>query len=463
MRHGPIGCHVSQDSGRQASYRDVFAVGEFRVMWVAQAVSLLGNQLAQVALSILVYHRTHSAFLTALAYALTYLPQIIGGPVLSGLADLFPRRAVMICFDLLRLPLVAAMAIPAIPFWALCVLVTGITVSGVPFTAARTALLPDVLPGDRLALGSAIGNVTDQFSQVIGFTTGALIVAWLNPYRALLLDALTFAVSALLVAGWVTRRPAPSRERADDREQRDGKESRDEPSLWSRSSAGMRLVAQNPVLRCLVLFGWLGGFYVIPEALAAPYAHALRQGSVAVGLLMAAMPVGTIVGALVFVRLIPTGRRLAMLGWLAMLACVPLIGSAARPPLPVVLALLAVAGVGSGYQVIAAAAFLQRLPDSGRGAAFGFAASGVLAAQGLGFLAGGAAAQAIGPQLVVAIAGAAGLGAAAILTVAWARVRTGRLPSQLGYPAEGRNVAEQAASRYPPPTPPSPQHPGAPA
>jgi hypothetical protein len=46
--------------------------------------------------------------------------------------------------------------------------------------------------------------------------------------------------------------------------------------------------------------------------------------------------------------------------------------------------------------------------------------------QGLGFLAGGAAAQAIGPQAVVAIAGAAGLGAAAILTVAWARVRTDR-------------------------------------
>jgi len=412
MHHDSIGCRVSSDLGRQASFRDVFGVGEFRVLWAAQAISLLGNQLAQVALSILVYHRTHSAFLTALAYALTYLPQIIGGPVLSGLADRFPRRTVMIGFDLLRLPLVAAMAIPAMPFWALCVLVTGTTVSAVPFTAARSALLPDVLPGDRLALGSAIGNVTDQFSQVIGFTTGALIVTWLDPYRALLLDALTFAVSALLVAGWVSRRPAPARERADDR--------------GSRAIAGMRLVAQDPVLRCLVLFGWLGGFYVLPEALAAPYAHALRQGPVAIGLLMAAMPVGTIVGAPVLVRLIPPGRRLALLGWLAMLACVPLTGSAARPPLAVMLALLAVAGVGSGYQVIAAAAFLQRLPDSGRGAAFGFAASGVLAVQGLGFLAGGAAAQAIGPQAVVAIAGAAGFGAAATLTVAWARVRTDR-------------------------------------
>ena len=103
---------------------------------------------------------------------------------------------------------------------------------------------------------------------------------------------------------------------------------------------------------------------------------------------------------------------------------------------------------GSGYQVIAAAAFLQRLPASGRGAAFGFAASGVIAVQGLGFLVGGAAAQVISPPQVVAVAGAVGVAAAAVLTVAWARVRPGRLPGQpSGYPAEGRNVAERAAPR----------------
>ena len=55
-------------------------------------LSYAGDQFAQVAIAILVYGRTHSAFLTALAYALTYLPPIAGGPLLSGLADLFPRR-----------------------------------------------------------------------------------------------------------------------------------------------------------------------------------------------------------------------------------------------------------------------------------------------------------------------------------------------------------------------------------
>ena len=106
----------------RSSYREVFAIGEFRALWSAQVLSFAGDQLAQVAIAILVYGRTHSPFLTALAYALTYLPPIAGGPLLSGLADLFPRRRVMIVCDLFRVGTVGLMAIPSLPFTALCVL-----------------------------------------------------------------------------------------------------------------------------------------------------------------------------------------------------------------------------------------------------------------------------------------------------------------------------------------------------
>src|SRR5918992_385903 len=68
----------------QATYREVFAIGEFRTLWLAQALSYIGDQLAQVALAILVYHRTGSPLLTAVTYALTYLPPIVGGPVPSA-------------------------------------------------------------------------------------------------------------------------------------------------------------------------------------------------------------------------------------------------------------------------------------------------------------------------------------------------------------------------------------------
>jgi hypothetical protein len=64
---------------RHSSYREVFAIAEFRALWTAQVLSFAGDQFAQVAIAILVYRRTHSAFLTAFAYALTYLPPIAGG------------------------------------------------------------------------------------------------------------------------------------------------------------------------------------------------------------------------------------------------------------------------------------------------------------------------------------------------------------------------------------------------
>ncbi len=395
----------------RASYREVFAVGEFRAMWAAQVLSAGGDQFAQVAIAILVYHRTHSPFLTALAYALTYLPPIIGGPFLSGLADIIPRRQVMIACDVIRAGLVGLMALPAVSLPLLCVLLFGTVLLGAPFSSARTALLPEVLPGDKFVLGSAIGNMTYQTSQVLGFVVGAAVVVAINPRRTLALDAVTFGLSALIITLWTKPRPAarphhPTR-----------------PSLWSITRDGATLVFGDRTLRTLVLFGWLAGFYVLPEGLAAPYARALHGGTLTVGLLMAAMPVGTVVSALVLGRLVRPSNRLRMMGWLAILSCAPLIGCATSPPLGVVLTLWVLSGLGSGYQLAAAAAFVQSVPDSGRSLAFGLAQSGLLAAQGLGILVGGAAAQLIGPERVVALSGATGLGAATVLALGWTHLR----------------------------------------
>ena len=100
---------------RARSYRAVFAIREFRALWWAQVVSYLGDQIAQVAIAVLVYTKTGSPELTALAYALTYLPPILGGPLLAGLMDPFPRRQVMITLDLVRGGLVELMALPSVP------------------------------------------------------------------------------------------------------------------------------------------------------------------------------------------------------------------------------------------------------------------------------------------------------------------------------------------------------------
>src|SRR6266700_2167076 len=94
---------------RPARFRDVFAVGQFRILWLANVQSRIGDQLARVALSVLVYDRTGSPAWTALTYAMTILPNLIGGALLAGLADRFARRAVMVIADVVRAVLVAVM------------------------------------------------------------------------------------------------------------------------------------------------------------------------------------------------------------------------------------------------------------------------------------------------------------------------------------------------------------------
>ena len=176
-------------------------------------------------------------------------------------------------------------------------------------------------------------------------------------------------------------------------------------SLWSESADGVRIVFGSRVLLTLLLFGWLAGFYIVPEGLAAPYARSLHGTALTVGLLMAAVPRGMVIGAVLISGIAAPSARIKMMGWLAVLSCAPLIGSAWSPPLWAVLTL---AGAGGAYQLAAAAAFVQALRPDTRARASGVAQSGLYAVQGLDILAGGAVAQLIGAPLTVGLAGRTG-------------------------------------------------------
>jgi MFS family permease len=394
---------------RAASYRAVFAIREFRALSLAQVMSDLGDQIAQVAIAVLVYAKMGSPVITGLAYALTYLPPIVGGRAVSGLVDALPRRQVMITLDLVRGGLVELMALPQVPLGGTCALLFATVLLGPPFSAARSAMLPQILPRDRLALGAAVASMTFQASQVAGFLAGGILVATLGAYRSLALDALSFCLSAGLIAGRVRARPYSG-------------ESPVHPMLQSLTRDA-RFIFRRPAARTLVLFGWLAGFAMVPEGLAAPYARTLGGGPVMVGLLMTAMPAGMAIGALVIGRLTRPDEQLRMIGVLAMLSCAPLVVSLARPPASLLVPLLVLAGAGGAYQIAAARAFVAAVPSGHRVRAFGVAQSGLLAAQGLGILMGGAVASWISPPTVVAIAGLLGTVAAAMLANDWDRHR----------------------------------------
>jgi MFS family permease len=398
----------------------VFRVPEFRVVWMAELLSIAGDQLARVALAVLVYGRTGSALWATVTYALTFLPALLGGVLLSGLADRFRRREVMIASDLLRAVLVALMAVPGLSLWALCGLLVVVVLLGSPHTAAQGALYPELLRGELYERGLAVRQITSQTAQLVGFATGGLLVAAVSPGVALLGNAVSFALSALVVRIGVANRPPPGAA--------DGGSAESSAGVLRGVVAGLVQIARDPRRRALVLLAWLVGWYVVPEALAAPYVDQLGAGPAAVGLLMAADPLGSVLGAWLFVRFVPAETRPRLVGVLAVGAGLPLVLCLFGPGIPASLALWALSGMlSTAYLLQTQASFVRATPDAGRGRAIGVAASGIIAAQGAAVLVGGLLADAWSPATAVAVAG--GVGAVLSLggAVAWYRAdRHGR-------------------------------------
>lgn len=383
---------------RPATYRSLFASGEFRALWLAQAISLTGDQLARVAITTLVFGQTRSAVLTATVYAITYVPWLIGGPLLSGLADRYPRRTVMISCQLLSAALVALMAVPGIPLWILASLLFVVILVESPFLSARASLLVDVLPDDRYVLASATNILTFQGAQVFGFVAGGGLVLALGERPSLLLDAASFLFAAALLRFFVRDRPSAAAAAAAEL-----------GSAWKRMRTGAQVVFGDRRLRGLVLLAWLAAFSVVPEGLAAPYTGGKATD---VGLMLAAQPVGSVLGGLVVSRMIRPATRLELMGPLAVLSCAPLVLFALPLPLPAALALLVLSGLGTAYNLPANATFMQSLPSERRGQAFGLVAAGLSAGQGLSIGAAGALAETFAPSTVIAVAGALGVLAA---------------------------------------------------
>lgn len=389
----------------------VFRIAEFRVVWAAELLSLVGDQLARVAVAVLVVTRTGSATLAALAYALTLVPALVGGVTLSWVADRFRRRTVMIVADLTRAALVATMALPALPLPVLCVLLVAVVLLTSPHTAAQGALLPAIL-GESYERGLAVRQITAQAALLVGFAAGGLVVAAAAPSGALLLDAATFAVSAVTVRLGIMDRPAAA-----------GPGERVAPGS-GRTTLALRTILGDPSRRALVLLALVVACFVAPEALAAPYVAEIGAGPITVGLLMAAPPLGGVVGAWAFVRFVPLPLRERLVGPVAMLAAVPLLAMVAAPPVPVVLVLWGLSGAcATAYLLQTQASFVRRTPDRMRGQAIGVASSAIIAAQGLAVLLAGVAADAWRPSTAVAVSGLVGVVGAAAAGYAWSRVR----------------------------------------
>lgn len=400
-----------ESSASRVRFRDVLHNRTFLVLYLAETQSIIGDQLARVALSIFVFARTNSAATTAATYAATFLPAVVGGALLSGLADRYPRRTVMVLCDLVRAALFGVMAIPGVP---LPIVVTALVIAVLAqpaFTAAEVSLLANALTGEAYRVANGLRQMTSQIGQVGGFAVGGLIVAAVHPRPALAIDALTFFVSSLLIALGVKATTA----RAGDRP----------AAAATRSLAALRRVVSDPTLRTLFAFSWLAGFFVVPEGLAAPYAASVGASTAAVGFLLAAIPLGSVLGAIFVVRSKGTSRRSSFIAGMAILTGLPLIATPVAPNVATACALWFVSGFFAAYQIEVLTAVVHDTPDSFRARAYGLLVAGLVGAQGLGLLAFGAVAHWVSADHTVALAGIVGSSIAMAVAVLGKRQSAG--------------------------------------
>jgi predicted MFS family arabinose efflux permease len=271
------------------------------------------------------------------------------------------------------------------------------------FTAAATAVLPDVLDGDRYVLGRSVFSLTGSATQIIGLGIGGAILAAL-PARRLLLAAGLSLLAAAVVAR-LGLRPRPARTA--------GRTTR---GIVRATMAGNLELLGDRTVRGLLLAQWLPAWFVTgAESLIVPYAGSLGLPPSAASPLLAATPAGMLLGDLVVGRFCRPAARQRLAFPLAALMGAPLLALAFRPPLPVTGTVLFACGFGFAYTLGVQQPFLDSLPDRLRGQAFGLNSTGMMTGQGLIPPVAGALAAASGAGPAMAVAGAVTILAALLL------------------------------------------------
>ncbi|WP_405488745.1 MFS transporter [Streptomyces sp. NBC_00096] len=389
----------AEESG---GYRAVFRVREFRPVFAAHLLSVLGVVVAEISLTVLVYRATGSPLMSALTFALGFLPYALGGTLLAPLADRLPARRVLVGCDLVCAACAAAMAVPGIPVALLLVLRCAMAFVAPLFQGARSASLTDVLgTGDAYVLGRSLLRMVAQSAQLIGFGLGGLLLTVLAPRGAILLTAAGFLGSATLLRLGTRARPARSAGPG-------GEGPRVSPL------AGLRAVLGHRRLRALTLLCWLPPlFVVVPEALLTPYAAGLGASTAALGLLMCAMPAGAIAGELWAGSALTARTRSRLVTPLAAVSLLPLLGYAGRPGVPLLLGTLVLAGLAHAYTLGLDQWYVEAVPEELRGRAMTLLSTGLMTLQGVGMALAGVAAEFLPVHAVVT--GAAVLGTGAVL------------------------------------------------
>ncbi len=175
----------------------------FRRLWGAQIVSEIGDWFYTLAIYSLLLQLTGRASSVALALVLQVLPQTFIGPTAGVVNDRISRKRVMIAADLVRVVIVLAMLLvrSRTLVWMVYPLLLLETLMAAFFEPARSSVIPNITKREDVIVANTLGSTTWSLNLVLGATLGGIVAALLGRDAVFILNALSFLVSALLIAG----------------------------------------------------------------------------------------------------------------------------------------------------------------------------------------------------------------------------------------------------------------------
>jgi MFS family permease len=366
----------------------------FRLLFLATLASSIGTWLAFVALVVDVYDRTGDANWVSALLIVEFLPIVVIGFVAGRLIDRTSRRWILVISDAAR-----AGVFFVLPFTTnalqivMLALVAGLATS--IFRPAVYAGLPNLVSDADLPKANGLLQTADNLTWTIGALVGGALVAATSPDVAYVVNAVSFAVSAVLIRRIRERLEEPEREPS-----RGG---------WRDLKEGFALAVHSRAL-LTVLIAWSivmlanAGVNVAEVVLAK---EVFSAGDLGYGVLVAATGLGLVIGSLFGGSWI-SQRGLAVPYGVSIALMALGFGAAAAAPNVWVAALVVIAaGAGNGVAVITNALLVQRgSPDRLRGRAFTVVMSVGYAVLGIGMIIAGPLTNAIGARAVWGISAA---------------------------------------------------------
>jgi MFS family permease len=269
----------------------------FPVLLGAVSFSQLGTAVSAVAIPLLAVNLLGAtAFEVGLLTTMETIGFLLIGLPVGALVDRVRRRPVLVAADVARILVMGSIpaawfaGVLSMPWLYAAAFLVGVCT--VFFDTAYVAYMPSVVGARHMTAGFAAVDVSFKGARVVGPLLGGALVRLFTAPVAVLVDALTYLVSAVCLGAVRTDEPAPAEA--------------GRTSLVADIREGIALVLRDPVLRLLMLGGGLGGFFEAAVAAIQPFylLRVLSVDAVGYGIVIAATTVGGMLGPLVAPRLI---------------------------------------------------------------------------------------------------------------------------------------------------------------